>query len=65
MYFEFMQSSDFSLYKDNRMLLQHIFFSHHNLFLYGRSGAVNEQACICIEWLQNCVPVAHFSDEKK
>ena len=46
----------FSLYKDNRMLLQHIFFSHNNLFL-GRPGAVNEQACICIEWLQHCVPV--------
>ena len=44
------------LYKDYRMLPQHIFYSHHNLFL-SRSGAVNEQVCICIVRLQNIVPV--------
>ena len=46
-----------SLSKDNRMLQQHVLFSHHNLFL-SRSRAVNEKAIICIEWLQNIVSVS-------
>ena len=30
---------------------------HHNILFLSRSRAVDKQACICIEWLQNIVPV--------
>lgn len=39
-----------------RITPQHVFLSHHNLCL-SRLAAVNKQNCICIEWLQNIVPV--------